>query len=108
MVRRPAQIGGYLMLPRMICGIFALCLCLESQTQRTDWDVTQARGKTRNINFETEEGTWMSLSVAPGGQTIYFDLLGEIYAVPVAGGETRLLTGKTGVALNLQPAVSPD
>lgn len=30
----------------------------DSSTAR--WDVTQARGKTRDINFVANEGTWMS------------------------------------------------
>ncbi len=96
------------MLPRIICGAFLLCFGLEAQPTRAEWDVTQARGKTRNVNFETDEGTWMTVSVTPDGRTIYFDLLGEIYSIPVTGGEARLITGKTGVALNIQPAVSPD
>jgi Tol biopolymer transport system component len=50
----------------------------------------------------------MSVSVTPDGKTLFFDLLGEIYALPVGGGEARVITGKTGVALNIQPAVSPD
>ena len=97
------------MFPRIICGVLVLYLCLDAQQQpRSEWDVTQARGKTRNIDFETDEGTWMTVSVTPDGRTIFFDLLGEIYSIPVSGGDARLVTGKTGVALNITPAVSPD
>ena len=38
------------------------------------------------VEFTTDEGTWMSLDVSPDGQTILFDLLGDIYTLPVAGG----------------------
>jgi len=96
------------MLPRMIGCMLMVCVGLQAQPSRAEWDVTQARGKTRTIDFETDEGTWMSVSVTPDGRTIFFDLLGEIYSVPASGGEARLITGKTGVALNIQPAVSPD
>jgi hypothetical protein len=65
----------------------ALCVGLQAQPSRSDWGVTQARGKTRNIDFDTDEGTWMSVSVAPDGRTIFFDLLGEIYSVAGSGGE---------------------
>ena len=32
-----------------------------------DWDVTEARGRTRTIDFTTSEGTWMSVDVSPDG-----------------------------------------
>lgn len=50
------------------------------------WDVTQARGKTRNIDFETDEGTWMTVSPTPDGKTLFFDLLNDIDSVPTADG----------------------
>ena len=37
-----------------------------------------------------------------------FDLLGHVYTIPVDGGDARLLTGDSGVAVNFQPAYSPD
>jgi Tol biopolymer transport system component/imidazolonepropionase-like amidohydrolase len=75
---------------------------------RENWDVTQARGKTRNIDFETDEGTWMTVSPSPDGKTLFFDLLNDIYSVPTAGGEARRVIQNSGVSLNVQPAVSPD
>jgi Tol biopolymer transport system component/imidazolonepropionase-like amidohydrolase len=72
------------------------------------WDVTQARGKTREIAFTTTEGTWMSADIAPDGQWVYFDLLGHIYRVKATGGDAECLTQSSGVALNYQPRISPD
>ena len=72
------------------------------------WDVTQARGKTRDIDFTTSEGTWMSPDLSPDGTWIVFDLLGHIYRMPAAGGEATVLTQNSGVALNFQPRISPD
>src|SRR5262249_3573914 len=37
------------------------------------WDTTLARGKTRNIDFDTTEGTWMSVDISPDGKWIVFD-----------------------------------
>jgi len=56
--------------------------------------------------IDTDEGTWMSLDVSPDGKEIAFDLLGDIYSLPIGGGEARALT--SGVAWDMQPRYSPD
>ncbi len=73
-----------------------------------DWDITLARGDTRVIDFETDEGTWMSLDVSPDGQWIVFDLLAHVYRVPIGGGQAESLTQNSGVAVNYHPKYSPD
>ena len=74
-----------------------------------EWDVTLARGETRDIDFTTEEGTWMSLDISPDGGWVAFDLLGHVYRVPAdGGGEAELLTGGTGVSTHYHPRYSPD
>ena len=45
---------------------------------RVQWDVTQARGKTRDIDFTTSEGTWMSADLSPDRTWVAFDLLGHL------------------------------
>ena len=80
----------------------------EAATGRAQWDVTQPRGKTRDIDFTTSEGTWMSVDLSPDRTWIAFDLLGHVYRMPVAGGEATVLTQNSGVALNFQPRISPD
>jgi Tol biopolymer transport system component len=72
------------------------------------WDVTKARGATREIEFDTSEGTWMSLSLSPDGKWIVFDLLAHVYRIPASGGKAECLTQTSGVALNYQPRYSPD
>ena len=72
------------------------------------WDVTLARGKTREIDFTTSEGTWMTVDASPDGSWIVFDLLGHVYRMPATGGEATVLTQNTGVAVNYQPRLSPD
>lgn len=73
-----------------------------------EWDATLARGETREIDFTTREGTWMSVDVSPDGERIVFDLLGHIYRVPSDGGEAENLTQNSGVAVNFHPQYSPD
>ena len=76
--------------------------------QTPAWDVTQARGTTRDIDFSTSEGTWMSVDISQDGAWIVFDLLGHIYRMPATGGEAMALTQNSGVALNFHPRISPD
>ncbi len=80
----------------------------QSVAGRATWDVTLARGKTRDIDFTTSEGTWMSADLSPDRTWVAFDLLGHIYRIPAAGGEATSLTQGSGVALNFQPRISPD
>ena len=62
--------------------------CLPLAAQRPD---TLPLKPTRTVDFTTSEGTWISLDVSPDGQTIVFELLGDLYTLPVAGGETHHL-----------------
>ena len=82
--------------------------CGVADEASSTWDVTAARGKTRDIDFDIREGTWMSMDISPDGRWIVFDLLAHIYRVPVAGGAAECLTQNSGVALNFQPRYSPD
>ena len=52
----------------------------------------------RTVNFETSEATWMSLDVSPDGKTIVFELLGDLYTMPVSGGEAKRITSEIGRA----------
>lgn len=61
---------------------------------------------TRTISFETSEGTELSIDVSPDGERIVFDILGDIYDLPVEGGVARRLVG--GISLDTQPVYSPD
>ena len=60
----------------------------------------------RKIEFSTDEGTWLSLDVSPDGKTIVFELLGDIYTLPIEGGQAKLVDG--GMAFDSQPKFSPD
>ena len=58
------------------------------------------------ITFTTDEGTWLSLDVSPDGKTIVFELMGDLYTLPIEGGQARLISG--GMAFDSQPRFSPD
>jgi Tol biopolymer transport system component len=60
----------------------------------------------RKAEFTATHGTWMSLDVSPDGQTIVFDLLGDLYTLPISGGKATRIT--SGLAFDAQPRFSPD
>ncbi|QOC21974.1 PD40 domain-containing protein [Wenzhouxiangella sp. AB-CW3] len=70
------------------------------------WDVTVARDVGSEVDFWTEEGTWMNVDVSPDGRELVFDMLGHVYLMPIKGGEARRLT--SGHAYQTQPRFSPD
>jgi len=61
---------------------------------------------TRAIPLKTSEGTWTSLSISPDGKTILFDLMGDIYSLPIEGGKATAVT--KGIAYDNHPSFSPD
>lgn len=63
-------------------------------------------GSTEKLTFETSEGTWMSLDLAADGETIIFELMGDLYELPVTGGEAKRIT--SGLGYDSMPRVSPD
>ncbi len=58
------------------------------------------------VTFETTQGTWMHLDLSPDGKQIVFDLLGDLYLLPITGGKAKPLTD--GQAYDVQPKWSPD
>ncbi|WP_168187593.1 amidohydrolase family protein [Pedobacter sp. G11] len=81
-------------------------LFLTTNAQEKKWDVEKYQGTTKNFTLNTDEGTWMNLDVSPDGQEIAFDLLGDIYTMPIAGGQAKLISG--GIAYDVQPRFSPN
>lgn len=61
---------------------------------------------TRHIAFHTNEGTWISLDVSRDGREIAFELLGDLYLLPIAGGNARPIVSGSDFAS--QPRYSPD
>lgn len=79
---------------------------LTAQSADADWDVEASLGPSDSLSFEATEGTWMNLDVSPDGQSIVFDLLGDIYSMPIEGGFANRILG--GQAFEMQPRFSPD
>ncbi|MCO8125249.1 amidohydrolase family protein [Stieleria sp. TO1_6] len=85
------------------------------ETPSDAWDVDSPVGKSRQQPIDCDSGTWMNLDVSPDGQHIVFDLLGDLYLMPIKGADGSDQTdGKSpqnltnSVAWEMQPRFSPD
>ncbi len=78
----------------------------EKKEDKKKWDVNNPEGPFKEVSYTVKEGTWMSLDVSPDGKEIVFDMLGDIYSIPVTGGEAKIL--RQNLAMEVQPRFSPD
>ena len=98
---------------RLSPAIAVVCLVslasVRGQDQKPD-ESKAAEGFTlktaETISFSTDEVTWMQVDVSPDGQTIVFDLLGDLYTMPITGGDATRIMG--GLSFESQPTWSPD
>ena len=89
------------------CSGAAIGQTPSAEDKAPKWDVAAPPGLTvREIAIDVNEGSWMNLDVSPNGQTLAFDLLGDIYTMPISGGTpTRIADG---LPFETQPRFSPD
>ena len=101
-----------------------LCLAVLSPTFATDtesaaksgedtkWNVDSPPGPQSEQPIDVDEGTWMTVDVSPDGKEIVFDLLGDLYIMPITGADgsdgqfPQALT--SGIAWDMQPRFSHD
>jgi Tol biopolymer transport system component len=77
-----------------------------AQGGAVSWDVSAPPGPSSTVSLDVSEGTWMSVDVSPDGRELVFDLLGDLYLLPIEGGDARALT--SGRGWDVQPRFSPD
>lgn len=80
---------------------------IAAADESAEWDVNAPPGVTiRQVPIRTNEGTWVDVDVSPDGRMIAFNVLGDIYTMPIGGGTpTRIAEG---LAWEVQPRFSPD
>ncbi|MBC6981303.1 amidohydrolase family protein [Caulobacter sp. 17J80-11] len=78
----------------------------KKSDEKPKWDVNNPPGPHHDVTIDTTTGTWLSLDVSPDGKEVAFDLLGDLYVMPIGGGEAKALT--SGVAWDMQPRYSPN
>ena len=85
--------------------VLACSWTLLSQDKKA-WDTNTPPGDFKEIEYTTDEGTWMSLDVSSDGKEIVFDMMGDIYIMPIGGGSAKVL--RQGHSFEVQPRFSPD
>ncbi len=93
----------------ILAALFLATAAFAQSDKKEEWDISNPPGEGWNwqeVHFTTDEGTWMNVDVSPDGRTIVFDLLGDIYTMPLSGGKATPL--RTGIAWEVQPRFSPD
>ena len=89
--------------------LFSFSIQAEDNSNKEEekkWDVNNPPGETTLATIKTTTGTWMNLDVSPDGKTIAFDLLGDIYTMPIGGGKATNITNS--MAWDMQPRFSPN
>ena len=80
---------------------------LNAETDKAPaWDVNAPQGQFETVDINVSQGSWMNVTVSPDGKTLAFDLLGDIYTMPIGGGNATQLTKDIG--WQMQPTFSPD
>src|SRR5712671_8208595 len=93
-----------------IAAVVGLLLCFAAanaaEPEKKKWDVNNPPGERAEVTLDTRTRTWLSVDVSPDGKQILFDLLGDLYVLPLAGGEAKALTHS--IAWEMQARFSPD
>jgi len=89
--------------------VFSLAAPVKSSAQKAKDDKKEESlplKTERKVEFNTTEGTWLSLDISPDGKTLIFDLLGDLYSMPITGGAAKPFM--TGLPFDSQPKFSPN
>lgn len=93
----------------LVCTAPMYLIAQEKKQKDEQWKVSDPysnQWKIKEVPLNTNEGTWMNLDVSPDGKSIVFDLLGDIYTMPITGGKAKAL--RSGMPFEVQPRFSPD
>lgn len=99
----------------VVAFVLALLFCNplfgeDADSKPDGWNVESAPGPASEQEIDVTEGTWINLDVSPDGKQIVFDLLGDLYLMPIEGAHGKQSPTKltSGIAWDMQPRFSPD
>jgi len=100
---------SYVLLPLLALPVGGESKTLNSKPKPPEekpWSVDEPKGPTQTVAFTTDEATWLHVDVHPDGQRLVLSLLGDLYLLPITGGEATRIT--SGPAYDVEPRFSPD
>ncbi|MDX1393641.1 MAG: amidohydrolase family protein [Gemmatimonadota bacterium] len=97
-----SDLAGGLRLAVPLLALAALPLAAQEGDDEADLPLEP----DRTLALDMTSGSWISLDVSPDGRTIAFDYLGDLFTMPIEGGDATQLT--SGMAFDAQPRFSPD
>lgn len=86
----------------VLLGFHSISFAQQSEPSHKDLDITP----DRTVAINSNEGTWMSLDVHPNGEKVIFDYMGNLFEMPIEGGDANQLT--RGMGFDSQPVYSPN
>lgn len=89
----------------LACSLLALASLTAVASESPGVDAALA--PETQLQTTVSRGTWMDLDVSPNGERIVFSLLGNLYILPVAGGQATAITGGDK-GWYMHPRFSPD
>ncbi len=114
LTKRMSKLGMRLLLVLITTSLFGLSAFAQDGPAEPDSTKKVEKKKKEGLSleagrefvFDLNEGSWISLDVSPDGKTIVFDFLGDLYTMPVSGGDAIQLT--KGMQFDSQPRFSPN
>ena len=94
----------YLLIFMLIFGVGSNVIAQNNDTDPSHKDLHIEPDRT--VHIQADEGTWMSLDIHPSGEKMIFEYMGNLFELPIEGGEPKQLTH--GMAFDSQPSYSPD
>ena len=86
--------------------LFVAAVCLAAGVALGEPEPDLPLKAEREARFTVEEATWLSLDVAPSGDQLALEILGDLYLLPIEGGPAKAIT--QGMGYDVQPRFSPD
>ena len=96
------------LLKRLQIGFVSILACLPLGLfgEESGCNDLPLQGKTEKLDFKVTSGSWVSVSLRAEEDALVFDLLGDLYQMPLRGGEAVQIT--SGLGFDSQPSVAPD
>lgn len=97
--------------PRVLIGLASVAIALlgtamPASADPKPWSVEARHGPAFTYSATLDEATWLSVDISPDSRTLVFDILGDLYTMPLQGGTAKQIT--SGAGYDAQPRFSPD